>query len=162
MSKRCAQTLGIYNRISYDFTDPCLHSISGHETRVIGKLHKVTFRLKGSSVTFRKDFWVCDAIDDIVDVMIGARFIKNQFRMLFEGLRKCANTFATWFSKKKETPQEKLEREERKRQQDLDRRQQENERIQREEQLRQSQGAHSVTTPTGIAGSSASGPNPPP
>ncbi|KAI0863821.1 hypothetical protein F4860DRAFT_511711 [Xylaria cubensis] len=119
MSAHCARDLGLFDRLSTDFDDPCLQSISGHSTAVLGVLRNVQFRLKGSSVTFRRDFWVCESLNNIVDVMIGANFIKDNFKMLFEKVKDCVSSFATWFSKKKETPEQKREREERERQQQI-------------------------------------------
>ncbi|KAI0556221.1 hypothetical protein F4679DRAFT_578341 [Xylaria curta] len=119
MSAHCAKDLGLFDRLSTDFDDPCLQSISGHSTAILGVLRNVQFRLKSSSVTFCRDFWVCESLNNIVDVMIGANFIKDNFKMLFEKVKDCVSSFATWFSKKKETPQQKKEREERERQQQI-------------------------------------------
>ncbi|KAI0169610.1 hypothetical protein GGR52DRAFT_475032 [Hypoxylon sp. FL1284] len=138
MSSQYAATLGVQDKISTDFEDPCLHSISGHATAVQGILRNVHFRLKGSSRTFRHNFWVCDAIDGVVDVMIGAKFITDNFKMLFEKVKECASTFATWFSReKKETPEQKREREELERQQKIRINELEIRRLQRENEMHQ-------------------------
>ncbi|KAI1772805.1 hypothetical protein F4818DRAFT_125302 [Hypoxylon cercidicola] len=137
MSSHCARELGILEDISPDFEDPCLQSISGHSTAVKGILRNIQFRLKGSSVTFRRNFWICDAINGIVDIMIGANFIKDNFKMLFEKVKECASTFATWFSKKKETPEQKKEREELERQQKIRINELEIKRLQRENEMHQ-------------------------
>ncbi|KAI0901161.1 hypothetical protein F4806DRAFT_492050 [Annulohypoxylon nitens] len=133
MSSHCARELGIMDKMSTNFEDPCLQSISGHSTTVKGILRNVQFRLKGSSVTFSRSFWVCDAINGIVDVMIGANFIKDNFKMLFEKVKEFASSFATWFTKKKkETPEQKREREEQEREQKIKISQLEIQRLQRE------------------------------
>ncbi|KAI1456511.1 hypothetical protein F4805DRAFT_458717 [Annulohypoxylon moriforme] len=151
MSSHCARELGILNNMSTDFDDPCLRSISGHSTAVKGILRNVQFRLKGSSVTFRRNFWVCDAIDGIVDVMIGANFIKDNFKLLFEKAKECVSSFATWFSKKKETPEQKREREERERQQKIKVNELEIKRLQRENEMHQRASERNSSNSSGSA-----------
>ncbi|KAK5674418.1 metalloprotease [Elasticomyces elasticus] len=111
MSARYARQLGREDQISSDFEDPCLSSISGHSTPVIGILRDVSFRLKRTSVTFKRDFFVCDAIDQLADIMFGAHFLKDHLHLLFEKMKNIGSLFAPWFSAKKESPDEKLERE---------------------------------------------------
>lgn len=135
MSSQYAQELGRYQDISQDFVDPCLRSISGHMTPVTGILRDVVFRLKGTSVTFKRDFFICDAIDGMVDIMFGASFIKNQFKLFFERAKDCISTFATWFSTKKESKEEKAERERRERDQRIKATRREIARLQNEEQM---------------------------
>ena len=135
MSSRYAKELGRYGDISRDFADPCLRSVSGHDTAVTGILRNVTFRLAGTSVTFTRDFFVCDAIDELVDIMAGTEFIRNQFKLLFGKVREFASTFATWFSTKKEDAREKAERERREREQRFKANQREILRLQREQQI---------------------------
>lgn len=113
MSSRYTTEIGRLHEISSDYDDPCLRSISGHLTPVSGVLRDVVFRSKGTSVTFKRDFYICDAIDNMVDVMFGASFIKDQFKLLFERVQSLCGTFAGWFSTKKETAEERLERERR-------------------------------------------------
>lgn len=153
MSSQYAKELERYQDISRDFVDPCLQSISGHLTPVTGILRDVVFRLKGTSVTFKRDFYVCDAIDGLVDIMLGASFITNQFKLLFDrvkalgsGAKAALNTFATWFSTRKESKGEKLERERREHDQRIKANEREIERLQKEQQMleaahRQSQQA---------------------
>jgi hypothetical protein len=135
MSSQYAKELGRHGDISQDFIDPCLRSISGHLTPVTGILRDVVFRLKGTSVTFKRDFFVCDAIDGMVDLMFGAHFIKNQFKLLFERVKECFSTFATWFSTRKETEEEREERERRERDQRIKANQREISRLQKEQQI---------------------------
>lgn len=135
MSSRYATEIGLDQKISRDFVDPCLRSISGHITPVVGILRNVHFRLKGTSVTFSRDFWVCDAIDSVVDIMIGASFIAENFKLLFDRFKSLCSTFAGWFSTKKETPEEKAQREEQERRQKLDAIKRERARLDREQAL---------------------------
>lgn len=139
MSSRYAKEIGMYLDISEDFVDPYMRSISGHHTPVTGVLRNVRFRLKGTSITFIRDFYVCDAIDGLVDIMIGASFIKNQLKLLFEKVKGCLGTFATWFSTKKETKKEKQEREQREREQKIKANEREIARLQREQDLLEAQ-----------------------
>ncbi len=134
MSERYARELGRYNDISQDFTDPGMRSVSGHDVCVTGILRDVTFRLKGTSVTFLKDFYVCNIIDDMVDIMAGAQFIRDQFNLLFGKVKEFFSTFATWFSTKKEGKEEKEERERREREQRIKANQREIARSQREQE----------------------------
>ncbi|KAI1214348.1 uncharacterized protein F4807DRAFT_407623 [Annulohypoxylon truncatum] len=161
MSSQCARELGVLDEISTDFEDPCLQSISGHLTAVKGILRNVQFRLRESSATFSGDFWVCDAIDGFVDVMIGANFITENFKTLFKNVIGCASNFArnnferlsnkveerismfaTWFSRKKETPEQKREREEQERQQKTKVNALEMKRLQREKDMHQRVNGH--------------------
>ncbi len=139
MSLRYAKENGRHDEISYDFVDPCLRSISGHITPVVGILRNMPFRLTGTSVTFYRDFWICDAIDSVVDVMMGASFIAENFKVLFEKVKSLCSTFAGWFSTKKESPQEKTEREDRERQQKLDAIKREKARLDREQTVLEAQ-----------------------
>ncbi|OAL40533.1 hypothetical protein AYO20_00269 [Fonsecaea nubica] len=145
MSSQYAKEIGRYQDISEDFVDPCLRSISGHLTPVTGVLRDVVFRVKGSSVTFKRNFFVCDAIDGLVDIMFGAHFIIDQFTMLFGRVKECLGTFATWFSTRKETNGEREERERRERDQKIRANEREIARLRKEQQMleaanRQSQG----------------------
>lgn len=139
MSSQYAKEIGMYHDISKDFVDPCMRSISGHRTTVTGILRDVRFRLKGTSVTFIRDFYVCDAIDGLVDIMIGASFIKDQFKLLFEKVTGFFSTFATWFSTKKEDAKEKEDRERREREQRIKANQREIARLKREQELLEAQ-----------------------
>lgn len=139
MSARYAREIGRHGDISYDFVDPCLRSISDHITPVVGILRNMPFRLKGTSVTFHRDFWICDAIDSIVDIMVGASFIAENFKLLFEKVKSLCSTFAGWFSTQKETTREKKEREQRERQQKLDAIKRERARLEREQALLEAQ-----------------------
>lgn len=67
--------------------------------------------------------------------MFGASFIKAQFKLLFERVKECFSTFATWFSTKKESKEEKAERERRERDQTIKANQSEIARLQKEQQV---------------------------
>ncbi|KAK5128801.1 hypothetical protein LTR85_000134 [Meristemomyces frigidus] len=120
MASDSARELGRYGDISQDFQDPCLRSVCGQLTPTTGILRDVVFRLKGTSVTFKRDFYVCDAINGLADLMFGGSFMQDQFRLLFEGVKTCFNMFATWFSTKKESPEEKAERRRREKEAELE------------------------------------------
>lgn len=137
MSAQYAKELDRYQDISQDFFDPCLQSISRHPTPVTGILRDVVFRLKGTSVTFKRDFFVCEAIDGLVDIMFGASFMKDQFKLLFERVKECFSTFATWFTTKKESKKEKADRESRERDQKIKANQREIARLQKEQLMLQ-------------------------
>ncbi|KAJ5557068.1 hypothetical protein N7494_000983 [Penicillium frequentans] len=148
MSSQYAKDISRYQDISQDFDDPCLRSISGHPTPVKGILRDVTFRLKGASVTFKRDFFICDAIDGLADIMFGANFIKNHFRVLFERVKECM--FASWFSTKKESKEEKAERERLERDQKIKANQREIARLQKEQlmlEVAQRQGQAATSHP---------------
>lgn len=146
ISERYARDLGRYDDISQDFTDPGMRSVSGHDICVTGILRDVTFRLKGTSVTFLRDFYVCNIIDDMIDIMAGAQFIRDQFNLLFGKVKTFSSTFATWFSTKKEGKEEKAERERREREQNIKANQREIARLQREQDALL-QAAQSKKTP---------------
>jgi hypothetical protein len=121
MSARYAEQVHGGRGISTDFQDPYMRSVSGHVTPMRGIIRDVVFRLKGTSVTLTRDVWVCDALDNIVDVMFGAQFIKEQFTLLFSRVKGFAtNLFAGWFASRKESKEEKEERKRRERRQRLE------------------------------------------
>lgn len=110
MASQYAKELGRFEDISQDFEGGSLKCISGHSIPIIGILRNVIFRIKGTSVTFRRDFYICDAINNVVDVMFGASFIKDHFRLLFEKVKGfCSSCAALAFNK--ESAEEKVEKE---------------------------------------------------
>lgn len=122
MSARYARHVLQRTDMSTEYVDPFLHSVSGHKTPISGVLRDVVFRLKGASVTFKRDIWVCDAIDGIVDVMLGAQFVAEHFNLLFARVK---SLFAGWFATARESEAEKEEREARERRQRREANQQE-------------------------------------
>ena len=117
MSAHYAHTIGRCQEISKAFVDPKMRSVSGHRVPVVGILRDVAFRFKGTSITFSRDFYVCDAIDNMVDVMIGAKFVKDHVKLLFEKVKECASMFAAWWPTNKESKKARAERERREREQ---------------------------------------------
>ncbi|KAK5718701.1 metalloprotease [Elasticomyces elasticus] len=114
MSSLYAKTFGRYEDISTDFEEPNLTSISGHHTPVEGILRDVYFRPKGSSVTLRGDFFVCDAINGLVDIMFGAHFLKDNLCLFFKKAKESiVSMFAPWFSARKASSEERSEQKKR-------------------------------------------------
>ena len=68
----------------------------------------MVFNPKGSTVTHRRDFLVCDQLDAFTDFLIGAKFILEQWSVLFD-FGKMKRMIAGWFTHKKETPEEKTQ-----------------------------------------------------
>ena len=56
----------------------------------------------------------------MVGKMVGASFIVESFKLLFDKVKGLCNTFAGWLSTKKESPEEKMEREELEKKQKLE------------------------------------------
>ncbi|KAK3652932.1 metalloprotease [Elasticomyces elasticus] len=114
MSSLYAKTIGRYDDISTDFEEPNLTSISGHHTPVEGILRDVYFRPKGSSVTLRGDFFVCGAINGLVDIMFGAHFLKDNLCLFFKKAKESfVSMFAPWFSARKASFKERSEQKKR-------------------------------------------------
>jgi hypothetical protein len=86
-------------QISRDFKDPGMMSVSGHEIRADGVLRNMVFNLKGSTITYRRDVFVCSQLNGWTDIVAGAKFIAEQFAVLFSKAKKM---FASIFSFKKE------------------------------------------------------------
>ena len=57
---------------------------------------------KGSTVTYRRDFLVCDQLDASTDFLIGAKFMLEQWSVLFS-FGKMKRMIAGWFTHRKET-----------------------------------------------------------
>jgi hypothetical protein len=87
------------SQVSRDFKDPGMMSVSGHEIKVDGVLRNMVFNLRGSTVTYRRDVFVCGDLDGWADMVAGAKFIAEQFAVLFSKAKKM---FAGIFSWKKE------------------------------------------------------------
>jgi hypothetical protein len=74
-------------------------SVSGHDIQVDGVLRNMVFNLKGSTVTYRRDVFVCSQLNEWADMVAGATFMAEQFAVLFS---KAKTMFAGIFSFKKE------------------------------------------------------------
>jgi hypothetical protein len=79
--------------------DPGVMSVSGHEIQVDGILRNMVFNLRGSTVTYRRDVFVCSQLNEWTDMVAGAKFMAEAFAVLFSKSKKM---FAGIFSFKKE------------------------------------------------------------
>jgi hypothetical protein len=81
---RYLKTLGKEHEMSTRFKDPSIDDRSGRMMGFQGIVRNMPFRIRGTSITFRKDFYVSDTLDDLVDVVFGWRFMASEFKLLFE------------------------------------------------------------------------------
>jgi hypothetical protein len=100
MSEHWANENGKLSQISKDFKDPGMQSVSGHKMLIDGILRNVVFNLRGSTVTYRRDVYVCKQLNGWADMVIGAKFMAGQFAVLFSKVKKM---FAGIFGFKRET-----------------------------------------------------------
>lgn len=89
------------SEMSFDFRDPNVQSVSGHKLDFRGILRNNVFNLTGSTVTYRRDIYVCRQLDNWTDMVIGAKFMADQFAVLFSKARKM---FAAILPFRKEKP----------------------------------------------------------
>lgn len=108
VSRRWIVEAGREAEISTDFKAPTSMSVSGHPMHFTGIIRNLVFNPKGSTVTYRRDFLVCDQLDAFADFLIGAKFMIKEWAVLF-GFGKMKKMIAGWFRHKKETPEEKAE-----------------------------------------------------
>lgn len=101
VSKRWVVEAGREAEILTDFKAPSTGSLSGHLITFNGIIRNMVFSPAGSSVTYRRDFLVSDQLDTKVDFIIGAKFMLEQWSVLFGKMKKM---IAGWFKHKKETP----------------------------------------------------------
>lgn len=80
ISMRYLRALGKVHEMSTNFEHP-----NGNDASIVGVVKNMPFRVKGTSVTLRQDFWV--TLDDVADVLFGWRFMKNHFDLLFGKIR---------------------------------------------------------------------------
>ncbi|TGO71423.1 hypothetical protein BELL_0578g00080 [Botrytis elliptica] len=106
VSRRWVKETGKEAEISTDFKSPSSYSLSGHAMEFTGIIRNLVFNPKGSSTIYRRDFLVCDQLDSFVDFIIGAKFIMEEWQVLFGNMKR---QIAGWFSHKKETPLEQEE-----------------------------------------------------
>lgn len=88
-----------WSDVSSDFYDPGVQSVSGHDLHISGILRNQVFNLKGSTVTYRRDIYVCKQLNFWADMIVGAKFMAEQFAVLFSKAKKM---FAGIFSSRKE------------------------------------------------------------
>jgi hypothetical protein len=108
VSRRWVIEAGREAEISTDFKAPPSWSISGHAMTFTGIIRNMVFNPKGSTVTYRRDFLVCDQLDAFTDFLIGAKFMLEQWSVLFN-FGKMKRMIAGWFTHKKETLEEKAQ-----------------------------------------------------
>jgi hypothetical protein len=100
MSEHWANENGKLSQISRDVKDPGMQSVSGYKISIDGVLRNVFFNLSGPTVTYRRDAYICKQLNGWADMVIGAKFMAEQFAVLFSKAKKM---FAGIFSWKKET-----------------------------------------------------------
>lgn len=64
--------------MSKEFDDPGPISIDGHQAKMSGIVRDVSFRMKGSSITFRGDFYISEMLDGLQDILFGWRFMCDE------------------------------------------------------------------------------------
>ena len=101
VSRRWVIEAGREAEISTDFKAPLTQSLSGHPIAFNGIIRNMVFSPTGSNVTYRRDFLVSEQLDSVADFIIGAKFMLEQWSVLFGKMRKM---IAGWFKHKKETP----------------------------------------------------------
>jgi hypothetical protein len=101
VSEHWARENDKWPEVSSDFHDPGMQSVSGHKVQINGILRNMVFNLKGSTVTYRRDVYVCQQLDFWADMVFGAKFIAEQFPILFSKAKKM---FAGIFGFRKEKP----------------------------------------------------------
>jgi hypothetical protein len=82
ISLRYLKKIGKEREMSTDLTDSNLFDTCGG--KVQGIVRNMAFRVKGTSITFRKDFFMTDMLDDLVNVVFGWSFMASEFNLLFE------------------------------------------------------------------------------
>ncbi|TEY78286.1 hypothetical protein BOTCAL_0050g00170 [Botryotinia calthae] len=92
--------------ISTNFKSPSSYSLSGHAMKFTGIVRNLVFNPEGFSTIYRRDFLVCDQLDSFVDFIIGAKFLLEEWQVLFGNMKR---RIAGWFSHKKEMPAEQAE-----------------------------------------------------
>jgi hypothetical protein len=73
------------SQVSRDFKDPGMMSVSGHEIKVDGVLRNMVFNLRGSTVTYRRDVFVCGDLDGWADMVAGTKYSGAIRGVVFEG-----------------------------------------------------------------------------
>ncbi|TGO53180.1 hypothetical protein BCON_0128g00070 [Botryotinia convoluta] len=106
VSRRWIKEAGKGAEISTNFKSPSSYSLSGHAMEFTGIIRNLVFNPKGSSTIYRRDFLVCDQLDSFVDFIIGAKFMLEEWQILFGNMKR---RIAGWFNHKKETPLEQAE-----------------------------------------------------
>lgn len=100
VSKRWVMEAGRETEILTDFKAPLTQSLSGHPITINGIIRNMIFSPMGSNVTYRRDFLVSDQLDTVANFIIGAKFMLEQWSVLFGRMKKM---IAGWFKHKRET-----------------------------------------------------------
>ena len=106
MSEHWARENDKWHAVSSDFRDPGVQSVSGHKMQINGILRNMVFNLKGSTVTYRRDVYVCPQLNTWADMVFGAKFMAEQFAVLFSKAKKI---FAGIFGFRKEKAGKKMQ-----------------------------------------------------
>ncbi|KAH6667967.1 hypothetical protein B0J14DRAFT_175404 [Halenospora varia] len=106
VSEHWAQENGKMSDIIADFKDPGVQSVSGHKLQLDGILRNMIFNVKGSTVSYRRDVYVCKQLNNWTDMIAGAKFMAEQFAVLFSKTKKM---FAGIFSSRREKQKEKVQ-----------------------------------------------------
>jgi hypothetical protein len=102
------KTIGKEDQMTTDVKHLNRYEIRGRN--VCGIVRNMAFRLKGTSVTFRRNFIVADMLDDLVDVIFGWKFMASDLKVLLEkassiisdsliGIRDAVSNVSTKFAK---------------------------------------------------------------
>ncbi len=83
ISEQWARENDKWPEISSNFYDPEMKCVSGHKFKVNGILRNMVFNLGGSTLTYRRDVYVCQQLDLWADMVFGATFITEQFPIFF-------------------------------------------------------------------------------
>jgi len=83
VSMRWLKEHGRLSEMDTNFEHPRVKTLAGSELSIQGVVRDTQFRLKGSNKTFRRDFFVSNALDDWYDFVLGKDFMKKNFDMLF-------------------------------------------------------------------------------
>jgi hypothetical protein len=84
------RSIGKEHEISTQLED--LDSFSIGDRKPEGIVRNLSFRLRGTSVTFQKEFYVFEMLDNLVDVVFGWQSMAGDFRQFFD---KAFDVFST-------------------------------------------------------------------
>jgi len=104
VSMRWLKEHGRLSEMDANFEHPRVKTLAGSELSIQGVVRDMQFRLKGSNKTFRRDFFVSDALDDWYDFVLGKDFMKKNFDMLFGPGGKVQKMIGGLFGTNRRTP----------------------------------------------------------
>jgi hypothetical protein len=90
ISMRCLEQLGLTSRLSSDFEDPGSigTGMAGQQAKVIGIVRDISFRIQGSSTTFKGDIYISESLDSFYDILFGWEFMCNEAADILEKVHK--------------------------------------------------------------------------